>query len=344
MPLYDSPGGTPPSAPKHLHHHHHHHRHSPHRRSQSPIPRITTLLPSSHLAHQYTPSTRAADISRLLDPAYASSASSGSSSSASPSHATHHQTRAYVDHHGDLHDPDYRDFPVLHPSRNDRRRPSSGTARSRSTSRGRYSSYSITAAAARPNWECDWSTEFEADEEEAELEDAESQSHFSPFATPPRRRASGHASPSYAYTPYAATPAYSHYFAESAAPVPMSVSPAGSLEENASSPMRGSVLEDEIEEEGGKKRRRRSISLNRNTSKKMRRSAAAAEPPLEAGSEKSAPNPNSSRLALDGVDVEFVPTCTYTLRQQWAAVILRVRFGLFHAQQRFARRRARRRT
>jgi hypothetical protein len=61
----------------------------------------------------YSPSTRASDIARLLDPAYAS-----------PSHQTASRAlgsrsairEVYVDHHGDLHDPDFRDFPTFgHP-------------------------------------------------------------------------------------------------------------------------------------------------------------------------------------------------------------------------------------
>lgn len=51
--------------------------------------------------HQYAPATRASDISRLLDPSY-------TSASGSP-----YQTVVYVDHSGDFHDPDYRDFPAV---------------------------------------------------------------------------------------------------------------------------------------------------------------------------------------------------------------------------------------
>ncbi|KAA1469285.1 hypothetical protein DENSPDRAFT_848781 [Dentipellis sp. KUC8613] len=61
-----------------------------------------------HHSSKYSPSSRAADISRLLDPSYLSS----SSTSSSPASVS-----AYVDHHGDLHDPDYRDFPALPTSR-----------------------------------------------------------------------------------------------------------------------------------------------------------------------------------------------------------------------------------
>lgn len=58
--------------------------------------------------HQYAPATRAADISRLLDPSY-------TSASGSP-----YQTVVYVDHSGDFHDPDYRDFPVVQASKESR--------------------------------------------------------------------------------------------------------------------------------------------------------------------------------------------------------------------------------
>ncbi|RDB22136.1 hypothetical protein Hypma_010758 [Hypsizygus marmoreus] len=51
---------------------------------------------------------RAADISRLLDPSYSSSSYASSS--------------AYVDRDGDLHDPDFRHFPIPHPSGSTNRR------------------------------------------------------------------------------------------------------------------------------------------------------------------------------------------------------------------------------
>ncbi|ETW86258.1 hypothetical protein HETIRDRAFT_415213 [Heterobasidion irregulare TC 32-1] len=75
----------------------------PMRSSPSPIfPSNKRLSTYSSHPGKYSPSSRAADISRLLDPSYSSS-----SSSSSP-------TSVYVDHQGDLHDPDYRDFPAVH--------------------------------------------------------------------------------------------------------------------------------------------------------------------------------------------------------------------------------------
>ncbi|KAH9950217.1 hypothetical protein B0H21DRAFT_561782 [Amylocystis lapponica] len=330
-PAVASPPSPPPSPHKLSHSLHHH------RRSHSPIPHIATLLP--HHAHsQYSPATRASDISRLLDPAYASSSSSGSGSSgASPTHA---QTRAYVDHRGDLHDPDYRDFPVLRPTARSRqmnrhRRTSSGTARSRSTSRGgdHYSTYSM----ARPGWERDWSTENE-DEEEAMLEDDddESQSHHSPFATHQHARKSVPA-PTYAHPAHVSP--YSHFFGET---VPMASSPPGSLEESplhsADSPFRDETESDAFEEEP---KARRSCSMTMRFSRDV---SAPPLPPREEQPEKdddteSTRIPNE-QFTYHAEDLDFAsPSCTYSIRQQWMAVLLRMRFSVFHAKRRLFRRR-----
>jgi len=81
------------------------------RRKRSPSPTSQHFTVNPFSAHRpYSPSTRAADIARLLDPAYAS-----------PSHKTAFKAlgsrnvirEVYVDHRGDLHDPDFRDFPTF---------------------------------------------------------------------------------------------------------------------------------------------------------------------------------------------------------------------------------------
>lgn len=81
------------------------------RRKRSPSPSSQHFSVNPFAAHRpYSPSTRASDIARLLDPAYAS-----------PSHQTAFKAlgsrtairEVYVDHHGDLHDPDFRDFPTF---------------------------------------------------------------------------------------------------------------------------------------------------------------------------------------------------------------------------------------
>lgn len=211
----------------------------------------------------YSPSSRAADISRLLDPAYASGSSSSASSTrtrgsvwASPAYRStlppeakhaHAQTRAYVDHRGDLHDPDYRDFPVLTPTRRTRshnHRKSSGanpsSRRSRSASRPRYSpSYALTS---RPEWERDWNED--SDDEDDEGSDAGSQNNHPSYAgvsrASPKRAVTIHSTtqPYTSYTPY------SDYYGDQQ-PLPFATSPSGSRE----SPIHESPLEESPFEE-----------------------------------------------------------------------------------------------
>lgn len=85
------------------------------RRNRSPSPasrHMSHLYSHNYFApssRPYSPSSREADIARLLDPAYASPAAH-SPLTKSPKMAP---KEVYVDHHGDLHDPDFRDFPPL---------------------------------------------------------------------------------------------------------------------------------------------------------------------------------------------------------------------------------------
>jgi hypothetical protein len=67
---------------------------------------IAPLNTMAKRARRRSSSPLRADLSRLLDPSYLPR--SASSASSSPD-------SAYVDDHGDLHDPDYRDFPILAP-------------------------------------------------------------------------------------------------------------------------------------------------------------------------------------------------------------------------------------
>ncbi|TFK36401.1 hypothetical protein BDQ12DRAFT_249609 [Crucibulum laeve] len=75
------------------------------------LPRSTSPLhfPHCHSSTSAMKHTRAQDISRLLDPTYSSQSTSASSAS------------VYVDHHGDLHDPDYRAFPLVNTQQQKRR-------------------------------------------------------------------------------------------------------------------------------------------------------------------------------------------------------------------------------
>ncbi|KAG1756900.1 uncharacterized protein EDB91DRAFT_1241942 [Suillus paluster] len=81
------------------------------RRKRSPSPSSQHFSVNPFAAHRpYSPSTRASDIARLLDPAYASPSHQTAFKALSPRTAI---KEVYVDHHGDLHDPDFRDFPTF---------------------------------------------------------------------------------------------------------------------------------------------------------------------------------------------------------------------------------------
>ncbi|KZT09552.1 uncharacterized protein LAESUDRAFT_674317, partial [Laetiporus sulphureus 93-53] len=352
-PSVASSSTAPPPSPHHRHHHHGHHTHHHvhHRgnhRSHSPISHISTLLPHSHQS-QYSPSTRAADISRLLDPAYASaSSSSGSSTCTSPTQHKNDQTRAYVDRNGDLHDPDYRDFPVLSPqalpsisSRYKRRRSDGTTTRSSSTSRNTDRRYSSTtySAMTRPEWERDWSHEIE--DEDREMEDAdenESQSHYSPFASTVNMRRSASIHTAHTFKPYTS---YSQFIVGE--PQPIASSPTVSMDDEHGttqihdSPLQESPFLPEEPEQLVEEARRSSghSSILRRGSKKSESKVHEASL-----SEKVAVERSSQRqmIAHDGhMDSRFVsPTCVAALRQQWQATLLRFRFGIYHAKRRLS--------
>lgn len=316
----------------------------------------------------YAPSTRAADISRLLDPAYASGSSSSSSSTTTPTHHRHGQTRAYVDRHGDLHDPDYRDFPVLPTtarttSASRRRRPSHD-ARSRSTSRHADHRYSSAYSYTRPEWERDW-TEGE-DEDEDVFDDNESQSHYSPFASHAATRRSPAVHSRSAYRPYVSVP-YSDYTNE---PQLISSSPIDSLDDHSPSMMQESPLYessffgDDLEEsEERRKKSRRSSGtsaiLGRKNSKKA--SSQVKETPLDGSSEKSDSEHAAQQSSVNGARADEVyvyflatqslsekltqhtcsPSCSDALRQQWARIALSVKFSVFRARRRLKSRKSR---
>ncbi|CDO68643.1 hypothetical protein BN946_scf184996.g74 [Trametes cinnabarina] len=324
-PLSSSSSSTPPSpVRKHLH-----------RRSQSPLPHLATLLPTgAHHKDHYSPSTRAADISRLLDPAYASTSSSSSMSATPPPHA---QTRAYVDNNGDLHDPDYRDFPVLRQTSRayptgKRRRTSTGSANAvRSASHDRFP---LGVHPTRPGWERGWDDGSDAEDVD---DDAESQSHFSPFSsqTASTRRAASHGA--FGFAPYH-PPAYYYY-----SDAPHSSSPVGSLEEeqettNALQLHESPFGEDDEAEEVIEDVRPRSTCLIRNASKPKKNASKVTREKVSVSEE--APSPSTSPFDENDIDVHAsTPTCTHVLRQQWQAMTLRIRFTVFHAKRRLARRR-----
>ena len=300
---------------------------------------------------QYAPGTRQSDIARLLDPSYASSSSSGSSSG--PSYTP---TRVYVDQYGDLHDPDYRDFPITRPTSRSRskrsgtRRSSTGSGtRSRSASRvpDRFPTYQMDLA--RPGWERDWATEGSDDEDGDEDEDEESNTRFSRYA--PRRATSP---VGYALSTYA-PPYYSQYLGE---PIRATSSPVGSYDES-SSPLAESPFYEDEEKERAKSRRSSTIfSRTQRVSWGLQREPLEKEKTTTTNDDDSAPS--AQQRHSDDSDAKSVnvyvsralmmigtartdslchfcrPTCSASLRREWQALVLRFQFSVFHAKRRLA--------
>jgi len=241
---------------------------------------------NTHLS-KYSPSTRAADISRILDPSYSSSSSS------SPQQ---YSATVYVDHHGDLHDPDYRDFPPLHPKR--------ATA-SRSPSSSSYSPY-----ATRPSWEFaepyspfdqrSFSDEGDQDEEEDAFYDTRSRSsrRSSNQRTPPLPR------------DYRAYPAYSY-------------SPEPNLPRSFDSEK--TFVHDDNESFSSDSKERKFIvkkSRTRSASNKSNNRNTTQTLFEEEEEEEDEQEPQQ----------EWTPTCAESMVRQWQAISLRLRLGLFRAQ------------
>lgn len=205
--------------------------------------------------------------------------------SASP--ASHTQTRVYVDHNGEIHDPDYRDFPVLRatarPNPAGKPRPTSTSSAARSCSHDRY-------RPTRPSWERDWNTEVDDSDDENDEDEAGSQSHFSPFAShrsSPRKHTS--------HSGFGYVPAYCsnyYYFSEKA----LSASPQNSYEDDNSNALQlhESPFEDDADEVIEESRK--TASLIRRVSKPKKAST------LEAQAEKD--EDDESSPALRSLDEE----------------------------------------
>ena len=266
--------------------------------------------------HQYAPATRASDISRLLDPSY-------TSASGSP-----YQTVVYVDHSGDFHDPDYRDFPVVHIPKESR-------------------------------WESNYSTHptlFDEDEEEQEERDEFDSRHprFSAYRTPTGRRStsrprspgmsSTHLSPTYS--------PYSQYY---------SSTPSQSYEEE--SEFSQSPLETPLELESDNKRSRLSFGGSRKTGllppPPIATTTRLARVPSPMSRTVPIHDEHEELSHLHKEDDEVVqeqdwtcvpftfrhfihhltnlphsPTCSMAIRRQWQAIRLRLGLGVFRAQRR----------
>ena len=264
--------------------------------------------------HQYAPATRASDISRLLDPSY-------TSASGSP-----YQTVVYVDHSGDFHDPDYRDFPIVQVPKESR-------------------------------WESHYSSHpasFEDDEDEAE--EVDSRHHrFSPYRTPTGRRSTSRPrSPGISSTPL--SPTYSPY--------PQYYSPSQSYEEE--SEFSQSPAETPFDMDSENKRSRLSFCGNKKTGLQSPPPIATTTrlsrvpspvsrmipiedeheelPNLQKEDDEAAEEQSWTYVPFtfrhfihDLTHLPHSPTCSMAIRRQWQAVSLRLGLGVFRAQRRIRR-------
>jgi hypothetical protein len=327
-------------------------RSSPPSDEMSPRPNSPLLFANHHHHHTKHSAARAADISRILDPSYSSSSASSSN------------VHAYVDRNGDLHDPDYRHFPIAH-------QPNTSKRHSSQSSHG----YNL---AARPRWEL-------FDEDALDMEDDE----YDVGEYPTNGRLNNRRPSSFSHT---SSPSYSNY---SYHPQPQQFhhnSPPHSTTFDSDDTVFDEYEEFEHEafvEKEKEKEPRRSTAVShilkstrtkfatppntRSHSKERKRlpsttisdddativtvlstSAAtdsmhstfpAVAHPLPPASTQSQYQEKEERererSERRGRDLErevegerWTPTCTQALRREWQAVSLRIRFSVFRAQRR----------
>lgn len=271
----------------------------------------------------HSPSTRAADISRLLDPSYSSNNNNIPS------------TAVYVDHHGDLHDPDYRHFPPV---------------------------VKRAPLVSRPRWEL-------ADEDALDLQDGDDDIYSSHLSH--NRRSSSHSRNrrhrDSSFSAY--RPSYSPYYS------PTEPSPPTSFEsedvvfedEEAFSPFeeKRSVVvlkRKTIPLARVVKRPSSLIASTTKTTTATEEKRPTSFYPSSAPTPISAAYPTRSSFSssrshypvpqeedddaededdyanASGDQQEWTPTCSQAMRRQWQALALRFRFGVFRAQRKVKRR------
>lgn len=263
----------------------------------------------------HSSSKHAADLSRLLDPLYCSASTSKG----------YVAPEAYVDPYGDLHDPDYRHFPTYFPSS------------SSSSSAKRQNS-------PRPHWDLTLDNSNALDDDDVDELDEED-SFFLSTSTAARpqnhsrytantRRIHDRRPRESSFSTYnTTTNYYSPHTTISTLPT--------SYESDKTDLSRCS----NADEGKTKKRRRLSKEKEKDREGLWGESVAVAESNYRGSLERSrdlAPTeeeedarPSVTRTTRE---VEYVPTCSQSLRRQWQAFSLRLRFGVFRAQRDFMRR------
>jgi len=308
--------------------------------SNSPSSPSFFLTKKNRQSNPYHPSTRAADIARLLDPSYTRPASPSSASSANYG--------VYVDHHGRLHDPDYRAFPLL---------PSSSST----SSKGK-----ISPRAVRPPRWLEGSALDEEDEEEGDEQDeyVPYPGRGSPFYRPTQSR---YAASPRRYTNASTNTTYTYPYSASSSTSTSSADPTYTYVYSSSPVSDHSMLsytsdEDEDGEEEHRGRRHHKIRKPKRPShthpssslKAKSKSPTPLRAPSPATSLPELPSsPESDVYDLDEEDEDAVhsehgeededpATCTgahlrLRMRREWQALSLRLRFGVWRVRRRVKR-------
>ncbi|KAI0759506.1 hypothetical protein BC629DRAFT_1443864 [Irpex lacteus] len=270
----------------------------PHR-THSPIPHLSvaTLLPHHHhhssanCSRQYSPNSKQSDVSRLLDPSYAST--SASSVNVGP-HARMLTTVATSMTR-------ITALPRLADAKKACHKPYPTQLHQQQREAAKYSTYPLVA---RPEWERDWATEVELDEDDEDEQDLigddESQDN----------RASNdllyHQSPVDSLDDDPVIHEEYHSYAD----------------ESESSPKQKS--------QGLLRRMKRMSSANDVLNQPAEKPEYAEEHEMNSPQEEAPCEPELKE------EVDDVPSCTNGLRQQWRAFTLRLRFGVFHAKRRLS--------
>jgi len=259
----------------------------------------------------HSSSKHAADLSRLLDPSYCSA----------PISKGYVSPQAYVDPYGDLHDPDYRHFPTSFPS-------------SSSSSAKRHNS-------PKPHWDLTLDNNNDEDSDELDEEDSfflststaarpQNHSRYS-AARRGRRRPRDSNFPTYNNT--------TNYYSPSTT---ISTLPT-SYESDKTDLSRCSDADE------GKTKKRRRLSKGGREKEKDREGVAATETYYRGSLDRSRDLPPTLEEEAGDVrlgssvtspvrEAEYVPTCSQSLRRQWQAFSLRLRFSVFRAQRNAMRR------
>lgn len=284
-----------------------------------PSIRAMSLRPTSpSLFHP----SRATDISRILDPSYSSSSAS---------------SYAYVDRNGDLHDPDYRHFPIAHPPK-------------------RHTSHTMS----RPRWEL-------IDEDALDIEEDQYDIGEYPIhgrnKRPTSFSSSSRLSPTYSYHPQ---PHHNSPDSDDTVFDEYEEFEHEAFVEKEKHPRRTSSVSHIL------KNTRTKFATPPHTTKDRKRWSSTTLPddattvtvlsvsdslfpspsshhhPLPASSthqyqEKEEKEQERSEMRARDLEREiegerWTPTCTQALRREWQAVSLRIRFSVFRAQRKVKKR------